>query len=294
MALLRGALCCDGVEAMEQAATEAERELTPGTPWHAIAMIVRGAARSLLDDHDAAAGDLVAAGRSAAAVGATELQLLALGQRAFLASQAGDLAEAARLAFEARELAHRTPPRDDATTALLHAEAAAAVLRQGRWDDARTELAAGGRAAASLTHALPWLTVQVRLTLAAVYVGLRDRDAADAELTEAERVLALRPLTARVAAQAAALRRELDVLPDPAAHGTAGLTRAELRLLPLLATHLSFREIGEHLFVSRNTVKTQAISIYRKLGASSRSQTIARAAALGLVDDETLRADRTM
>ena len=201
---------------------------------------------------------------------------------------------AALLAFEARDLAHRAPPRDDATTALLHAEAAAAVLRQGRWDDARTELGAGGRAAAALTHALPWLTVQARLTLAAVYVGLRDRDAADAELTEAERVLALRPLTAGVAAQATALRLELAVLPDPAAHGTAGLTRAELRLLPLLATHLSFREIGEHLFVSRNTVKTQAISIYRKLGASSRSQTIARAAALGLVDDETLRADRTM
>ncbi len=37
------------------------------------------------------------------------------------------------------------------------------------------------------------------------------------------------------------------------------LTAAELRLLPLLTTHLSFREIAERLFVSRNTVKTQAI-----------------------------------
>ena len=42
----------------------------------------------------------------------------------------------------------------------------------------------------------------------------------------------------------------------------AGLTRAELRLLPLLATHLSFREIGARLYVSRNTVKTQAISVH--------------------------------
>ena len=50
------------------------------------------------------------------------------------------------------------------------------------------------------------------------------------------------------------------------------LTPAELRLLPLLATYLSFREIGENLFVSRNTVKTQAISVYRKLGVSSRSE----------------------
>ena len=52
----------------------------------------------------------------------------------------------------------------------------------------------------------------------------------------------------------------------------------------LLSTHLSFREIGERLFVSRNTIKTQAISVYRKLGVSSRSDAIARAAELGLVE----------
>ena len=66
-------------------------------------------------------------------------------------------------------------------------------------------------------------------------------------------------------------------------HNGAGLTRAELRLLPLLATHLSFREIGARLYVSRNTVKTQAISVYRKLGVSSRSDAIDHAARLGLV-----------
>ena len=62
------------------------------------------------------------------------------------------------------------------------------------------------------------------------------------------------------------------------------LTPAELRLLPLLTTHLTFREIAEHLKVSRNTVKTQAICTYRKLGASSRSEAIQRATELGLVE----------
>jgi LuxR family maltose regulon positive regulatory protein len=47
---------------------------------------------------------------------------------------------------------------------------------------------------------------------------------------------------------------------------------------------MSFREIGERLYVSRNTVKTQAISVYRKLGVSSRSDAIQRADELGLVD----------
>jgi LuxR family maltose regulon positive regulatory protein len=62
----------------------------------------------------------------------------------------------------------------------------------------------------------------------------------------------------------------------------AGLTPAELRLLPLLATHLTFREIATRLQVSRNTVKTQAISIYRKLGVSGRSEAIAAVAASDL------------
>ena len=62
------------------------------------------------------------------------------------------------------------------------------------------------------------------------------------------------------------------------------LTPAEQRLLPLLTTHLTFREIGELLEISRNTVKTQAICTYRKLGVTSRSEAIERAIDLGLVE----------
>jgi LuxR family maltose regulon positive regulatory protein len=65
--------------------------------------------------------------------------------------------------------------------------------------------------------------------------------------------------------------------------GASSLTTAELRLLPLLATHLSLAEISERLVVSRNTVKTQAISIYRKLGVSTRSETVRRMQQVGLV-----------
>jgi ATP/maltotriose-dependent transcriptional regulator MalT len=62
------------------------------------------------------------------------------------------------------------------------------------------------------------------------------------------------------------------------------LTGAELRLLPLLATHLSFPEIGKELFLSPNTVKSQAISIYRKLGVSSRREAVAGARKCGLLE----------
>ena len=53
------------------------------------------------------------------------------------------------------------------------------------------------------------------------------------------------------------------------------LTPAEVRLMPLLATQLTFPMIGERLGISGNTVKTQAISSYRKLGVSSRIEAVA-------------------
>jgi LuxR family maltose regulon positive regulatory protein len=53
----------------------------------------------------------------------------------------------------------------------------------------------------------------------------------------------------------------------------------------MLATHLSFPEIGAGLFLSPHTVKSQAMSIYRKLGASSRSQAVARSRELGLLEE---------
>ena len=62
------------------------------------------------------------------------------------------------------------------------------------------------------------------------------------------------------------------------------MTGAELRLLPMLSTHLSFPEMAGEMFLSANTVKSQAMSIYRKLGASSRSQAVARSRELGLLE----------
>ncbi len=61
------------------------------------------------------------------------------------------------------------------------------------------------------------------------------------------------------------------------------LTAAELRVLPLLATHLKFKEIGEQLHLSHNTVKSHAMSIYRKLGVTSRTDAVEQARELGLL-----------
>ena len=57
---------------------------------------------------------------------------------------------------------------------------------------------------------------------------------------------------------------------------------AELAVLRLLAGDLSQREIGDELFLSRNTVKTHISSLYRKLGVSSREAAVRQANAVGL------------
>ncbi len=68
------------------------------------------------------------------------------------------------------------------------------------------------------------------------------------------------------------------------APGASALTAAELRPLPSLSTHLSFPEIAGDFFLSPHTIKSQARSIYRKLGASTRSQAVTRSRELGLLE----------
>jgi LuxR family transcriptional regulator, maltose regulon positive regulatory protein len=56
-----------------------------------------------------------------------------------------------------------------------------------------------------------------------------------------------------------------------------------LNVLRLLATDLSIREIAERLFLSANMIRSHERGLYRKLGARSRPDAVARATALGLL-----------
>jgi LuxR family maltose regulon positive regulatory protein len=61
------------------------------------------------------------------------------------------------------------------------------------------------------------------------------------------------------------------------------LSERELGVLRLLASDLTQREIGRELYLSLNTVKSHARSIFRKLGVSGRDQAVARARELELI-----------
>ena len=103
-------------------------------------------------------------------------------------------------------------------------------------------------------------------------------------MREVDDLLKRRPGLGTLVREARALRAQLSKERGSSVPGASALTAAELRLLPLLSTHLSFPEIAEQMFLSRYTVKSQAMSIYRKLGASSRNEAVARSRELGLLE----------
>ena len=61
------------------------------------------------------------------------------------------------------------------------------------------------------------------------------------------------------------------------------LTDREMQILDLLAARRSYREIGEALYLSLNTVKWYIQSIYSKLGVSKRNQAVNRVQELGIL-----------
>jgi LuxR family maltose regulon positive regulatory protein len=110
--------------------------------------------------------------------------------------------------------------------------------------------------------------------------------AAAAALASARTELAELADGGRIPALADEVGLELEELAARAGNGEVLETpsNAELAVLRFLATDLSTREIGSELYISPNTVRSHARSIYRKLGVNSRTDAIARAAALGLLE----------
>jgi len=103
-------------------------------------------------------------------------------------------------------------------------------------------------------------------------------------MREVDDLLRRRPGLGTLVGEARTLRAQLSRDRGSGVPGASALTAAELRLLPLLSTHLSFPQIAEEMSLSRHTIKSQVMSIYRKLGTPSRSQAVARSRELGLLE----------
>jgi LuxR family maltose regulon positive regulatory protein len=169
-------------------------------------------------------------------------------------------------------------------SALTHAATARQLSRRRIYDEARTRLERALRLLDETGDCMPWYQVETRLLAAGVCLAMLDAPRARELLGDCSRIARRHEPSARLLAAVDSVWDELMDAASGSLVGARSLTVAELRILRFLPSHLSFREIGQRLNVSANTVKTQAHAVYLKLDVSSRSDAVARAAAFGLIE----------
>jgi LuxR family maltose regulon positive regulatory protein len=203
---------------------------------------------------------------------------------ALVAAERGHLAAARSRADEATTIAREAGVRESWVGGSAAAAQAVVLAAEGKLSEAEREAEHAEQTRrgpeASVSHA--WTLI----LLASIRIRRGRLSQAESALDEARDMLdeladpgRVPTLAAEAATLLAQTRAEADGSPlreQP--------TPAELEILRLLATDLSQREIGKKLYLSLNTVKTHTRSIYRKVGATSRQDAVARAAAFGLLD----------
>jgi LuxR family maltose regulon positive regulatory protein len=283
-AMVHATMSRGGAVAMYQAAELAVREEPGSSPFRASALAYLGIATLIGGDDEAADALFAEASEVGERMGGMNAASLAFAERSLIATSRGDRDAADEYARLARAVVHDAHLDELITTGPVYAASARAALRAGDQEQARVELSAAQHLRPILTWGFPTIAVQTRLELARVHVGLSDVPGARTLLAEVDEILAHRPDLGTLTTQAVELRTHIGSVRSGRSPGPTTLTAAELRLLTFLPTHLSFREIGARLFISPNTVKTQAISIYRKLGVSARSDAVQAARDLSLLE----------
>ena len=287
VAMLRAILAyrAGDLQAAEQLGAEAvELEADLSSPWRAVALATLGSARHFRGAGPEQVVPLLEQAVGIARAGANSMAVLrAQGTLAAATYAAGDADSAERWVAAADALRSEQSLEEYWMGSLANAVAGQLAARSGELDPARERLeravvlARRGASRPEQIYSLSALaTVQATRgdaeaateTLRAARVSLRDSPSPGLFvhlLDDAERRLRGRPA------------RSTD---DGAVDD---LSEREMSVLRLLGSELSVAQIGEQLYVSRNTVKTHVRGIYRKLGADTRAGAVARAKELGLL-----------
>ncbi len=283
-AMFRAVVCAHGPHQMQMDARAALAAEPPWSVWRDHAQCLAAEAALLVGDGHEARRLFREAIATAGENSNADTVVLAAGELAVLAMDRGRWDDAAALLAQANGALESHRMQDYATSVLAFAASARLALHLGDATEARRQATRAMRARPLCTSVLPFLAVRARLQLARVWWSLGDHAAARHLLREADDLLLRRPDLGTLLEDVETVR-QMVTSTVPAATGGSPLTPAELRLLPYLQTHLTIREIGDRLFVSRNTASSEIGSIYRKLGVSSRSEAVRQATAVGLLGD---------
>jgi LuxR family maltose regulon positive regulatory protein len=278
-AVVRALMCRNGIEQMRADADEAARKLAAAGIVAPAAPALQALARLLSGDLDGA-DRFLEEGVGIAEIGAIDTHTALWCERSLLAMARDQWDEAEKFAAEARAVLLRAEAEDP----LASAVAARVAIHRGDTLAARRALVNAQRLRHLLTYANPHLAVQARIALIHVHLALAEVAGARTLMGEIDEILRRRPGLGTLVGEVKALRARLGREHGPSVPGASALTAAELRLLPMLATHLPVAEIAADLFLSPHTIKSQMKSIYRKLESTSRTQTVARARELGLLE----------
>ena len=178
--------------------------------------------------------------------------------------------------------------QDRATSMFVCSVVGLTQARAGKHARAEATLARVRDMITATPHLAPWLTVQVAVLRARTFLLLGDVGQARQLIRQARRILDGDSERSVPDGGVVGLETLLGQLSVGLTYGFAPITTSELRVLRLLPSCLSFAEMAQLLFVSRYTVKSHAMSIYRKLDASTRSQVVERACSLGYLPPSVL------
>lgn len=258
-------------------------------PWWGAATTMKGAALAMLGEADQARAALEAA------LPVTEdlpgFQAAACAHLALLDLDADDLAAAVRHNDIARAIVDSRDLSDMVPVVVVYAVDALVRARRGDVAGARSAIGATERLLARLGDLSARTALTAHVLVAGAAVEIDDTALCERHLGEAQRAHRREP-------DAVGIGQRLEHIKALSTARTArgarpALTAAELRLLRHLASHLSLQQIADELTVSRETVKSQAKSIYRKLGVSSRAAAVTEADKLGLLSESARAAART-
>lgn len=259
-------------------------ESASGSRWLLGGYRAVGIAHALLGHHAQARAALEQALTLSQAPALAYVRTFCLAYLSFVLADEGDWVAADQRAHQACDIVQARSFDHSVQAAAAYLAMATVLLHRGADEPAEAAL---GKAELSfpLAHGLPWFGSDMAIRCGEVHLHLGNTDQARSCVETARTILAAYHDAGRLPER---LRRLDDHIRTTA---ELSLTPAELRLLPFLPTHLTLQEIAERTFRSRATVKSQAASIYTKLGVSSRSEAVTELLRTGLVTSALLSPD---
>ena len=273
VALIRSLFGFDGpVDMLTAAHRAAELEIDGNTRWYGAANTALGHASYVMGDLSTAVGILPRGAHSETAPAI--IRVLAFAVLALAHAELGQHDRSFKAAQEAMEVVetrsmHALPQISLAFTAFGQSQAAS-----GKLEEAMATLEHGLALRRKAPALSPWPPMHHLLVMARVAIMTGDLPLARQLLDEVS------PMIRRYPQGMTAMIARLDAARKSLRESQNGelriehLTAREIDILRKLATPQSVSQIASELYVSPNTVKTHTLSLYRKLGARSRSEAV--------------------